>query len=342
MINLLWERSRGKRVNVPDFTATAIAHPNIAFIKYWGNRDHDLRLPQNGSISMNLAGLHTHTRVSFDPAFLQDSLTLNHRPVTGAGLERASKFLDIVRAKAGVSWYARIESASNFPTRAGIASSAAGFAALAVAAAAALDLQLSEAQLSALARRGSGSACRSVPAGFVEWLPGTGDEDSYAVCIAPPEHWDLVDCIAILIETPKATGSSDGHRLADTSPLQAARVANAPDRLAICRRAILERDFDALAAVTELDSNLMHAVMMTSTPPLLYWEPASITIMKAVPAWRRSGLAACYTLDAGPNVHIICQTATAQEIKSRLDSLPGVKQVLMATVGGGAHLTTED
>lgn len=327
---------------MPAYTATALAHPNIAFIKYWGNRDDVLRLPQNGSISMNLAGLHTHTRVSFDPGYAADTFILNNQAQFGAGLERVSQFLDIVRTLAGKKWRAQVESANNFPTGAGIASSAAAFAALAVAASHAIGLELTERQLSALARRGSGSACRSIPAGFVEWLPGSQDADSYAISLAPPAHWNLVDCIAILKETHKMTGSSEGHRLAGSSPLQQARIASSAARLARCRQAILARDFDALTGVLELDSNLMHAVMMTSTPPLFYWEPASLEIMKAVPEWRRSGLPVCYTLDAGPNVHLLCPETSVAEVQSRLKDIPGILQVLTAGAGGEAQITAGD
>jgi len=143
-------------------------------------------------------------------------------------------------------------------------------------------------------------------------------------------------------DTHKATGSSEGHQIAKTSPLQAARVNGASDRLQRCRQALLARDFEALAGLVELDSNLMHAVMMTSTPTLFYWEPASVEIMKAVPGWRREGLAACYTLDAGPNVHVLCAAAEAPVVKTRLEQIPGVMQVLTAPAGGGAHLTFED
>jgi len=327
---------------MPSNSAIALAHPNIAFIKYWGNRDHALRLPQNGSISMNLAGLQTHTRVSFSPEFTDDCFTLNNSIQSGASLKRVSEFLDLVRSMAGKQWRAEVESANNFPTGAGIASSAGAFAALAVAAASALELDLNEQQLSALARRGSGSACRSIPAGFVEWLPGSKDADSYAVSLAGSDHWQLVDCIAILKETHKLTGSTEGHVLADTSVLQPARIEGTKDRLDRCRQAVLNRDFDALAGVVELDSNLMHAVMMTSNPPLFYWEPASITIMKAIPEWRKAGIEACYTLDAGPNVHVICTTSSAGEVQKRLSDVPEVLNVLASTVGGGAHLTSED
>ena len=197
-------------------TATALAHPNIAFIKYWGNRDDALRLPSNGSISMNLDGLFTRTTVSFSPSAQTDSLLLNHRPVTGPGLDRVSYILDIVRGMADLPHRAEVVSENNFPAGAGIASSAAAFAALALSASKAAGLDLSEAQLSALARRGSGSASRSIPAGFVEWKAGTNDEDSYAVSIAPPEHWALTDCVAVVNAGHKKTGSTEGHALAGT------------------------------------------------------------------------------------------------------------------------------
>ncbi len=136
----------------------------------------------------------------------------------------------------------------------------------------------------------------------------------------------------------KPTGSSEGHPLAQTSPLQAARVADTPRRLALCRQAILKRDFDALAELVELDSNMMHAVMMTSTPPLLYWRPETIAIMQAVQEWRLGGLPVFYTIDAGPNVHVLCPADRADEVADRLQAVPGVTGILTATTGGPAQL----
>lgn len=320
--------------------ASALAHPNIAFIKYWGNRDDALRLPANGSLSMNLAGLETRTTVTWDEsgAAGSDTLTLNGSPVSGPGLRRVSAFLDLVRQMAGFDLRAAVASRNNFPSGAGIASSASAFAALALAATKAAGLNLAEAELSRLARRGSGSACRSVPGGFVEWLPGSGDVDSYAVSLAPPEHWLLVDVIAVLSSAHKPTGSTEGHTLAGTSPLQAARVADAPRRLAICREAILKRDFAAFAEIVEHDSTLMHAVMMTSTPPLFYWMPATLAVLAAVRAARARGLAACASVDAGPNVHVICEKAAAEETLRLVRSIPGVREVRAAQAGGPARI----
>ena len=323
-------------------SATAVASPNIAFIKYWGNRDQQLRIPANGSISMNLEGLFTHTHVRFDPTLEQDRLVLNGRKLTGPALARVSLHLERVRRLAGMSTFAEVVSSNNFPTGAGIASSASAFAALSLAAVAASGLVLSERDLSRLARLGSGSACRSVPGGFVEWHPGDSDEDSYAFSIAPADHWALVDCIALVSHKHKPTGSSEGHLLAESSPLQAARLEQAPRHLDICRRAIIGKDFDLLAEVIELDSNLMHAVIMTSSPPVLYWQPATIGVMHAVRAARKKGLPAAYTIDAGPNVHVICPAEAADRVTAMLKEIPGVEQVLRAVPGGPARLVDGD
>jgi diphosphomevalonate decarboxylase len=318
-------------------TATALAHPNIAFIKYWGNRDNALRLPSNGSISMNLDRLFTRTTVTFNSS-QRDSLLINEHPVTGKGLDRVSYILDLVREMANMNDRAEVSSSNNFPAGAGIASSAAAFAALALASSRAAGLTLSEAQLSRLARRGSGSASRSIPSGFVEWRMGTGDDDCVAVSIASPEHWALTDCVAIVNASHKKTGSTEGHALAWTSPLQAGRVADATRRLDICRNAVLKKDFEAFANVIEHDSDIMHSVMMTSNPPLMYWQPATIGIFHEVRTWRANGLPVGYTVDAGANVHVICLAEYAKEVEKCLRELTGVSDVLVAGVGGAAQI----
>lgn len=319
-------------------TATAQASANIAFIKYWGNRDDTLRIPMNGSISMNLDGLYTRTTVSFQSELISDQLSINGYEVTGKGLDRISYILNIIRGMANIKERAEVMSENNFPSGAGIASSASAFAALAVAGSKAAGLNLSEPELSRLARRGSGSASRSIPGGFVEWQAGTRDEDSFAFSIAEPGHWDVVDCIAIVSTAHKKTGSTEGHSLAPTSPLQNARLADAPRRLEICRKAILEHDFEAFTSIVELDSDMMHAVMMTSTPALHYWKPATLEVMRCVRQWRAEGIAVCYTVDAGPNVHILCPEAEAHNVETRLREIKGVSNVLVARAGGPAKI----
>lgn len=317
--------------------ATALAHPNIAFIKYWGNQDDELRLPANASLSMNLGALHTITTVTFTADLAQDELFINQKQISGPGLERVSLVLDLIRAQAGLNLPARVASQSNFPVGSGIASSAAAFAALSVAGAAAASLTLDEASLSRLARRGSGSASRSVPSGYCEWCTGS-DETSVAASIAPPEHWDLRDVVVIVSQEHKAVGSSGGHRLAQTSSLQAARVAGAAARLAACREALLARSLAALGPIIEEDAIIMHGVMMSSHPPLYYWNAATMALIQATQTWRAEGLPVYFTIDAGPNVHLICEATAVEAVVSAARKIPGVQEVISSGVGGPARL----
>lgn len=325
-------------------SSTALAHPNIALIKYWGNRDDRLRLPMNGSISMNLDGLFTRTTVTWrtDQNNKEDTLLIDGMPINGKALQRVTAFLNLVRQLADIKWGADVVSDNNFPAGAGIASSSSAFAALAVAAAHAAHLDLDAKSLSRLARRGSGSACRSIPGGYVEWSDALSDEDSFAVTLATQEYWELVDVVAVVSASHKTTGSTEGHALAGTSPLQAARVADAPRRLAICRRAILDRDFSALAGIVETDSNIMHAVMMTSSPPLFYWREATLTVMQTVWKARADGLMACCTVDAGPNVHVICEKDSAEETRQLIQKIPQIQEIRTASVGGPAKVLTAE
>lgn len=319
----------------------ALAHPNIAFIKYWGNLDESLRIPLNGSISINLAALTTRTSVFCNQDLTEDELILNGTRQTGSVLLRVCRFLDVVRGLVGTYSHARVESRNDFPTGAGIASSASAFAALALAASAAYGLELSEKDLSRLARRGSGSACRSVPAGFTEWQVGTSDQDSFATSFARADHWQLMDLIAVIHSGEKKAGSTEGHHIAATSPVQAGRVADAPRRLEECRQAILSKDFERLASVMEQDSNLLHAVMMTSNPALYYWRGGTVEVMNAVRTWRKQGFPCAFTIDAGPNVHVICPTGDGPRLESRLREIPEVESVLVSGVGGGAALLSD-
>ena len=319
-------------------SASAMAHPNIALIKYWGNRDHELRLPSNGSISMTLGNLETQTSVLFDPSFDLDEFILNGSPISDSGLSRVSAHLDVIRKIANLSNKAKVTSDSNFPVGAGIASSASGFAALTLAACAAVGQDLTSQELSRISRLGSGSASRSIFGGYVEWFRGESDRDSFAQPLVDKDYWNLIDLIAIVEEKHKSTGSTSGHRVADTSPLQAARVEDAERRLLVCRQAILDKDFHTLATIAEEDSNMMHAVMMTSSPSLLYWRPATLKIMQSVVNWRKNGVEIFYTIDAGPNVHCICTPDFADEISDLLYGLPGVLNVIRAPTGDDAKL----
>src|SRR5262245_39447746 len=342
-------------------TATAVAPANIAFIKYWGMRDAERTLPYNSSISMNLDACLTTTTVAFDPDLAEDELELQlyagpsiaaapPQRAAGRPLERVAAQRDRLRALAGVGWRARVRSANTCPSDAGIASSAAAFAALTLAGAAALGLAPDERQLSILTRRGgSGSACRSIPTGYVEWripdgefVPAIWDEESYAVSLAPPEHWALADVVAVVDTGAKKIGSAENHRLAATSPYFPARLAELPARLAATRDAIARRDLTLLGEAMEADAVSMHAVCMTSRPPSFYWNGGTMEIIHAVRSWRAAGLESYFTIDAGPNVHVICAAADHVEVERRLAALPGVQFTIGNGVGEGARVVSED
>jgi diphosphomevalonate decarboxylase len=333
-----WQIKERDRYQMAAPSITAIAHPNIALIKYWGNRDPSLRLPANGSISITLENLETRTSVEFSDSLKSDQITINDKRATGEAFTRVQEHLNRIRILADVDNPAMVRSNSTFPQSAGLASSASGFAALSLAATNAVGLDLSMTELSILARKASGSACRSIFGGFVEWHVGEDDRHSFAEKIAERDHWDLIDVIALVSEAEKDIGSTSGHAAASSSPLQSARVADAPRRLELCRKAILNRDFSSLAKIVEEDSNMMHAVMLTSSPPILYWEPATLTIMHQVQSWRAEGLQVCYTIDAGANVHCICTSASALEVQRRLGRIEGVTQILTSKPGGPARL----
>ena len=313
----------------------AIAHPNIALIKYWGNREQALRIPANGSISLTLGDLDNRMSVRFDGSLESDTLVINEAPAVPQMVERASNHLDLLRAMADVSERAELVSETNFPLGAGVASSAAAFAAITVAAASALKLELNPEELSRIARRGSGSAARSIQGGFVELLAGDSDKTSFAQQIAPEDHWPIVDLVVIVDEQVKHTSSSAGHSLAASSPLQESRVADAPRRLQECRKAILERDFPTLTQIVERDSDMMHAIMMTSEPPLHFWTGSTLQVMAAVRELRAEGLSVCYTIDAGPNVHCLCLPESERDV---LQALTATWTVLRAQAGPAAQV----
>jgi diphosphomevalonate decarboxylase len=318
--------------------ATAVACANIAFIKFWGKRDAELNLPANSSLSMNLEGLTTITTVEFSPDYDDDVVILDGQEVRGEARQRIVAHLDRVRARAGLVARARVISQNSFPVGAGLASSASGFAALSLAASKAAGLELNQQELSILARFGSGSACRSIPRGFTEWAVGTCSEDSFAKQIAPPEHWDLRDVIAIVSRAKKRVGSTEGHALAPSSPFFQARLASVAERLPKARAALLKKDLATLGRLIEEDAISMHAVMMTSRPPIYYWLPSSIQLIHAVQNWRAEGLEVYFTFDAGPNVHLICQAADQAEVERRLGDIKEVLEVIISGPGSGAQI----
>jgi diphosphomevalonate decarboxylase len=351
--------------------ATATAPANIAFVKYWGARDPARALPLAPSISMTLDRCRSKTTVEVLPtgrAGDGDEVLLRG---PGGGLEPApERFAARVRCHLDAlrDWAAggagaggggprfRVATENSFPPAAGLASSASGFAALAVAVATALGRDplgdparggLGRAELSSLARRsGSGSAARSVVGGYVEWpsaAAGGSAGDPRAAALAPASHWPLADVIALVEEEPKAVSSLEGHRLAPTSPHFTRRLAELPRRLAEVRAAIAARDLRRLGPVLEEEAVELHLIAMSSRPPVFYWHPGTLAVLEAVRALRTpaAGLAAWATMDAGPNVHVICPAAEAEEVAARLGRLPAVRGVIEDRAGDGPALHDE-
>lgn len=331
-------------------TATAAAHPNLALVKYWGQRDPALNIPANGSISVNLSGATTTTSVTFDADLAADTVYLNGAPADAETAHRVRVHLDRVCARAGVRDCAQVVSHNDFPADVGVASSASAFAALSLAAATAAGLSLSTQALSILARKGSGSACRSVPDGFVEWLPGCDDASSYARSLAPCDHWDLRVITVAFATTPKAVPSLEGHQAAPSSPFYQARLHEVMRTLAGVRDAILARDFDALSLTVEREALSLHAVAMTSRPAarpwvsgILYLAPETVQLLHAVQGWRRDGLPVAFTLDAGPSVHLICEGPLLRQVLDALDAAaPDRATTIVSRPGRGAWLVQEN
>ena len=319
--------------------STARANVNLALVKYWGKRESSLNLPATGSISVTLDGLWVEAEIAFDDG-PGDRVVIDGSPGGGDEAERVVRFLDVVRAEAGRREHARVATRGSVPRGIGLASSAAAFAALALAGSRAAGLRLEPPALSALARRGSGSAARSVYGGFVEWRRGERDDgrDSVAVQLAPPERWDVRVVVAVTTSTPKAVSSRAGMTRAAASPFYPAWVAGADADLDEARAAVAARDLEALGLLAEHSALKMHAVGLAARPPLLYWRGATLECVHRVWALRAEGTPAFVTIDAGPQVKVLCLPADAATVAEALAAVPGVERVLTCVPGGGAQV----
>lgn len=297
-------------------TATATVHPNIALVKYWGKRNGPLNLPAVPSLSLTLDTFTTRTTVTWGSE--ADRAQLDGRPATPGESKRIFDFLDLIDPRRPPC---AVTTANDFPTAAGLASSSSGFAALAVAGAAAAGQDLDAHALSVLARQGSGSASRSLWGGFVEWEMGTREDgtDSVGVPVAPKDHWDVAMVVAVVSDAKKAIGSRPAMRLsAETSPYYGTWVKTAAADVEVARAAVLNRDLEALGRVMEQSTHKMHATMTTCTPPVFYAQPGTIACIHAVMALRDSGTSAWLTMDAGPNVKVLCAAADADAVHAAL------------------------
>ncbi|HLC80117.1 MAG TPA: diphosphomevalonate decarboxylase [archaeon] len=322
--------------------STAIANSNIALVKYWGKRNEKLILPHNSSISLTLDGLYTTTTVEFSPKYKKDELSIDEQKIEGEELQRATGQLNLIRKMGKTSEFCKIESKSNFPKSAGLASSASAFAALSLAATKALDLHLTAKDLSVLARQGSGSACRSIYGGFAEWMRGTHEDgsDSYAKQIAPQDHWpELAMVVSVVTSKEKKIKSRAGMaQTVANSPFYKAWRETVDLDLQKVREGILEKNFTLLGSTSELNALKMHATMHTTTPHIIYWEPETITMMKEVMAMREDGIECYFTIDGGPQVKILTLERNVKAVQKRVQEMKEVQKIYVCHAGSGARV----
>lgn len=318
-------------------TGKARAYTNIALIKYWGKKDEELILPMNNSLSLTLDAFYTETTVSFDPALQADTFLLDGQLQNTAATAKISRFLDLLRELAGTKLRAAVTSENFVPTAAGLASSASGLAALAAAGNAALQLGLDDSQLSRLARRGSGSACRSIFGGFVEWEQGTDDITSLAHPLAANGFEnDLAMLFVLINDKQKDVSSRDGmRRTVATSAFYPGWLASLPEDLAAIKQAITTQDFTALGRITEANGLKMHATTLAAVPPFTYWSPQSLLAMDLVRQLRATGTECYFTMDAGPNVKVLCRRQDEAAVQQAFSNSFSSDRLILAHAGPG-------
>jgi diphosphomevalonate decarboxylase len=311
--------------------AVAIAHPNVALSKYWGKRDAEANVPAVPSLSVTLDALSTRTRVRWRRDLAAHRVVIDGHELAPAQAPRAIALLDRVRHAAALDDYADVESSSTFPTASGLASSASGFAALAMASTHAAGLGWDASRVSDLARRGSASAARSVFSGFVELTGGVAES------IAPRDHLPLVVLACITTEAAKRLLSSEGMQLTmDRSPYARAWLDEAPRLHARLREALLARDFDGVGQLAEASALAMHASAIAAG--VLYFNGATLAVLDAVRALRADGTRAYATMDAGPHVKVLVSPEEAARARAVIERTTGVLRVIEARPGEGVRL----
>lgn len=318
------------------------AHTNIALIKYWGKENEELIIPNNNSLSLTLDAFYTDTHVVFDRSLKEDVLILDGVTQDVTSLKKVQKVLNEVRRQADLTDKARVESINHVPTAAGLASSASGLAALAGAASDAAGLSLSPRELSKLARMGSGSACRSIYGGFAEWEKGHSHSSSYAVPIDEAD-WDICMLFIVVNDAKKEVSSRDGmKRTVDTSPFYEGWLQTLGSDLSEMKQAIKERSVQKVGEIAERNALKMHATTLGAQPPFTYWTAESMKAMDAVREIRKQNLTAYFTMDAGPNVKVICRQSEIKQIKQFMLDYFSKSQLIEAKPGPGLHLIDRD
>ena len=311
---------------------TVKASSDVALVKYWGKKDEVLRLPENGSLSIKLDGLDTITTVEFDEKLKKDLITIQGESDEKES-SRVSKHLGRIRQLAGKNIFAKVVSQNTFPKGTGLSSSGSGFAALTVAATKAISLDLDQKQLSILARQGSGTACRCICSGFVEWKDGSTSDTSYSHTLFKPSHWDIRDVVAVVDEGMKRISSTQGHTTAQTSIAFKERQQRIGKKIKAVTQTIKDKDFKTMGEIVEAETLEFHSILLTSTPPMIAWYPGTVEVMHHVQALRQQGIPAYFTINTGFNVHVLTLPEFESKVKNSINQLSLVTKTISAKIG---------
>lgn len=313
---------------------SAVACPIQGLIKYHGLKDESLRIPFHDSISVATYPTASHTTVEFGD-YENDTAVVDGKPLAGREFERVVSVMDEVRRRSGVSEKFRMESENNFPSNVGLGASASGFAALAVAGCKAAGLELSLEQMSVIARRGAGSATRSVTGAFSRWKAGHDDEESYSYQIAS-EDFQMGIVIALI---PAFKNTESAHRAVLGSPFFHSRLAYVHGALAEMESAIRKQNIEKIGILAERDSLILHGITMTGLDEMILWRPETVSVILEVRKMRSEGIPAYFSIDTGATVYVNTLPKLVNTVEARISAL-GVK-TLTCGVGGSAR-TTED
>ncbi len=316
------------------YTHTAVAHANIAIAKYWGKRDEQLNLPLFDSVAFGVNDLCTQTTATWSDEATEDALYIDGWHVPLQRIERMQRMMDIIRTQKGWSKKCVLQSHNAFAHSSGLASSASGAAAAAYAMSCAAGLDLSPAELSVLARHGSGSAARSIHAGWTRWRAGSQADgsDSYAVQFASPDHWPLNVFVVQLSSARKPVSSTECMKQCELSPFWQTYCAEAFAAADIAQKAVTDRNFGALAAAAHHNAMMLHALIMSCPQPVCYFEPQTIAVVQKI-FKMSTAIPVCCTIDAGPNVVVLCEDIACPFVKNEIMAI-GVP-FIQTTIGGG-------
>lgn len=314
--------------------SSATAHPIQGLIKYHGLKDEALRIPFHDSISVATAPTATHTTIEFG-GYDADSASIDGVGASEREMERILAVVDAVRRRANVDEKFRMESKNNFPSNVGLGASASGFAALAVSACAAAGLKLTSEEISTIARRGAGSAARSVTGAFSLWKTGFEDGDSYSYQIASEDF--QIGIVVALIQAHKLT--DDAHKDVLQSPFFHSRLAYIHGAIAEMKSAIKRRNIGEVGRLAEKDSLILHGITMTGVEELILWRPETVKVILEVKRMRSEGIPAFFSIDTGATVYINTAPENVDAVRDRIRAL-GI-DTIECGVGGPAEVTSD-